>query len=1302
MNNSRKTFALLLAVIMMICSIPIVAVAASIGDRALEGSAEYYAPSQNGVNVPKAPGNSGAGFNGLDLERSDATVQTGQKPQPLYQGNAFEGGNTVIGYTRNYFTDDGGYEPYAAWVMYDITDPENTLTELYRGGVEFFEATYDGNLIYGMDLDNRFYSVDPETFESTYIGQCNYTTNDLTYAWDVDKIYGICTADRSYICEFDRTTGRATPIASWDMNNQLLLTPLAYIGNGEFLSLDFNSRKIVKLDLDGNITFLAQSAGEQGWSPSMTYNPNDGLCYLTYTSLANSSVGNSAMLYTVDPETGEMDYKGIIGEQLGYYVLGMFFADFANPEPPVPEGTTLLGYTRNYFTDDGSYEPYTAWVKFSTLDPENTLTELYRGGVEFFEATYDGDLIYGLDIDNNFYSVDPETFESTYIGQCNYTTNDLTYAWDVDKIYGICTADRSYICEFDRTTGRATPIASWDMNNQLLLTPLAYIGNGEFLSLDFNSRKIVKLDLDGNITFLAQSAGEQGWSPSMTYNPNDGLCYLTYTSLANSSVGNSAMLYTVDPETGEMDYKGIIGEQLGYYVLGLFFAEFANGSGSDDPTETLDEALNLEDGLLHFETDEEYPWYVVNFRDEICGTSGNEGKHYTVSEVSTNHYLNAGEMIRFDWRVSCQTGMDFMAFYVNGEQVTTFASDEPGNLMPWTEYIYFVPEAGEYTFSWTYEKTGFWSAGHDRGWLMNVYAGEPIPVETFELNTKDLDIRAGMSSQLEWTIGPAVAYDHSVSFSSQDPSIATVDENGVVTGISVGETVITATTNDGGLSDECVVTITEGLPHVRLYGYRLYSLDGQNDMVSFYADSPSEIESLYTPAHGTYAMAYGNGTIYGFTKEGNFFTTTLEDTEWHLNGYNCGAQIMSMAYNYATDRLYAVGFREQGRWMLYEVNTSSGELTEVGRPNTDDPLWTIEITTEGVAYGITASSGLLYTFDLETAEATLIGPTGCENVNFSQSMAYDHDNKIMYWASYYDNNGLQEVNLETGEATYFSQIGLEAEITGMFVVPSEDPQPVDYSVDAGDVNARQGERVIVPISMENLAAGSFTIEYDAGALTYITYGNPDSAAYVVVNDSIPGILNIAVVNPNQNYNGECMTLEFAVADNAEGTYELALSIDDGSSIIDGITIDIDSAEIAAANGSVSIVTGYNVTFNYMVDGEWISESQTVAVGGTALAPSPMPQAHEVTQYIFTGWDADFSAVQSDLNITAEYGLLGDAYTNNNLDISDAVLIMRSIVGLENLNGLQTLLADVDGSGNVELSDALYVMRLITGLETFAG
>jgi len=46
-------------------------------------------------------------------------------------------------------------------------------------------------------------------------------------------------------------------------------------------------------------------------------------------------------------------------------------------------------------------------ASFNTEDPEGSFTELSRGGVEFYEAAYDGELIYGLDTDNNFYSVNP-------------------------------------------------------------------------------------------------------------------------------------------------------------------------------------------------------------------------------------------------------------------------------------------------------------------------------------------------------------------------------------------------------------------------------------------------------------------------------------------------------------------------------------------------------------------------------------------------------------------------------------------------------------------------------------------------------------------------------------------------------------------------------------------------------------------------------------------------------------------------------------------------------------------------------
>ena len=66
-------------------------------------------------------------------------------------------------------------------------------------------------------------------------------------------------------------------------------------------------------------------------------------------------------------------------------------------------------------------------------------------------------------------------------------------------------------------------------------------------------------------------------------------------------------------------------------------------------------------------------------------------------------------------------------------------------------------------------------------------------------------------------ITPVDAEDKSVTWSSSNPSIATVDGNGKVTAIREGVVTITATTNDGGLKATCTVTVVDSTADVHRF-----------------------------------------------------------------------------------------------------------------------------------------------------------------------------------------------------------------------------------------------------------------------------------------------------------------------------------------------------------------------------------------------------------------------------------------------------------------------------------------------------
>ena len=80
-------------------------------------------------------------------------------------------------------------------------------------------------------------------------------------------------------------------------------------------------------------------------------------------------------------------------------------------------------------------------------------------------------------------------------------------------------------------------------------------------------------------------------------------------------------------------------------------------------------------------------------------------------------------------------------------------------------------------------------------------------VESVSLNVSETTVSVGKTETLVATINPENASNKNVSWSSDNKSVATV-ENGVVTGVAEGTAVITVTTEDGEHTATCTVTVS--------------------------------------------------------------------------------------------------------------------------------------------------------------------------------------------------------------------------------------------------------------------------------------------------------------------------------------------------------------------------------------------------------------------------------------------------------------------------------------------------------------
>lgn len=89
----------------------------------------------------------------------------------------------------------------------------------------------------------------------------------------------------------------------------------------------------------------------------------------------------------------------------------------------------------------------------------------------------------------------------------------------------------------------------------------------------------------------------------------------------------------------------------------------------------------------------------------------------------------------------------------------------------------------------------------------NVVRPVYAPVSSISLDKTTMSLYEGREGQLAATVLPDNAADKNVIWSSSNTSIATVNSSGKVVAVNPGNAIITARTNDGGLTATCSVTV---------------------------------------------------------------------------------------------------------------------------------------------------------------------------------------------------------------------------------------------------------------------------------------------------------------------------------------------------------------------------------------------------------------------------------------------------------------------------------------------------------------
>lgn len=155
-------------------------------------------------------------------------------------------------------------------------------------------------------------------------------------------------------------------------------------------------------------------------------------------------------------------------------------------------------------------------------------------------------------------------------------------------------------------------------------------------------------------------------------------------------------------------------------------------------------------------------------------------------------------------------------------------------------------------------------------------------VTSITLDQSNLTLGAGGSTvKLNPTIMPLAADNKNITWTSSDSSVASVDSSGTVTPIKAGNAVITVTTEDGGYSASCNVTVVDIIhPTGVALNHHSINLSAGNTetlIASLQPENCTERNVTWTSSNESVATVDSNGNVKGLTTGTADITVTTLD-----------------------------------------------------------------------------------------------------------------------------------------------------------------------------------------------------------------------------------------------------------------------------------------------------------------------------------------------------------------------------------------------------------------------------------------